>query len=379
MKGRDGQGRVVEGDAGSRVHIMRPAPAPVVLFARTPGRDRKKGEPRSVPAPPAGQARLASPRGRSCLAVVQVARQAALAEGLTKVAGVRGEHDFTVIEPQPKRLVPRCVPVRRQTDHRAIANSSCSPSTRRSLWPRSKSISAGNGQLNPALASRFNVNRTVDAATPTRRAISLSPTPAVRAQGGRRASYAAGPNWWVRRRRNINCQQCVKRLTHHPGLASYWWRRSQLRPQEGSVVRLNFGAGASRGSCSTTQFEGRLAMKAVSCCATTLTLMAAIGLSPAMGQGPKPSGGRTWPGIAQPVEHDADPAHSANPSFQGASPQGTSQRGFVVMPFDPEAAKIKPHYEWQYHYTGRHAHWEGHWTLVTAPIQSAKPPTTPAP
>ena len=111
------------------------------------------------------------------------------------------------------------------------------------------------------------------------------------------------------------------------------------------MVRLNFGAGASRGSCSTTQFEGRLAMKAVSCCATTLALMAAIGLSPAMGQGPKPSGGRTWPGIAQPVEHDADPAHSENPSFKGASPQGTSQRGFVVMPYDPEAAKIKPHYE----------------------------------
>src|SRR4029077_10730546 len=35
------------------------------------------------------------------------------------------------------------------------------------------------GQLNPALASRFKVNRTVDGATPTRRAISLSPTPAV--------------------------------------------------------------------------------------------------------------------------------------------------------------------------------------------------------
>jgi hypothetical protein len=40
-------------------------------------------------------------------------------------------------------------------------------------------ISAGNGQRNPALASFFNVNRTVDGATPTRRAISLSPTPAV--------------------------------------------------------------------------------------------------------------------------------------------------------------------------------------------------------
>ena len=40
-------------------------------------------------------------------------------------------------------------------------------------------ISAGNGQLNPALASRLKVNRTVDGATRTRQAISLSPTLAV--------------------------------------------------------------------------------------------------------------------------------------------------------------------------------------------------------
>src|SRR3984893_4404790 len=40
-------------------------------------------------------------------------------------------------------------------------------------------ISAGNGQVNPALASLFKVNRTVDGATPTRRAISFSPSPAV--------------------------------------------------------------------------------------------------------------------------------------------------------------------------------------------------------
>jgi hypothetical protein len=119
-------------------------------------------------------------------------------------------------------------------------------------------------------------------------------------------------------------------------------------------------------------------MKALWCCATTLALMASIGLAPAMAQGPKPSGGKTWPGISQPVEHDAVPAHSANPSFQGASPQGTSQKGFVVLPFDPEAAMIKPHYEWQYYYAGRHAHWEGHWILVTAPIQSAKAPAIPA-
>ena len=72
-------------------------------------------------------------------------------------------------------------------------------------------------------------------------------------------------------------------------------------------------------------------MKALWCRATTLVLMASIGLAPAMAQGPKPSGGKTWPGISQPVEHDAVPAHSANPSFQGASPQGTSQKGFVVL------------------------------------------------
>jgi hypothetical protein len=40
-------------------------------------------------------------------------------------------------------------------------------------------ISAGNGRFNLAVASRFNVNRTVDGATPPRRAISLNPTPAV--------------------------------------------------------------------------------------------------------------------------------------------------------------------------------------------------------
>jgi hypothetical protein len=37
---------------------------------------------------------------------------------------------------------------------------------------------AGNGQLSPAAASRIRVSRTVDGATPTRRAISLPETPA---------------------------------------------------------------------------------------------------------------------------------------------------------------------------------------------------------
>ena len=44
---------------------------------------------------------------------------------------------------------------------------------------------------------------------------------------------------------------------------------------------------------------------------------------------------------------------------------------FRDLPIDPEAAKSAPHYEWQYHYAGRHAHWEGHWVLV-------EPSTAPA-
>ena len=109
--------------------------------------------------------------------------------------------------------------------------------------------------------------------------------------------------------------------------------------------------------------------------ATALVLVAAVNLSSARAEGPKLSGRTSWSRISQPVEHDAVPAHSANPSFQGARPQGTSQKGFLDLPFDPQAAAIKPHYEWQYHYAGRHAHWEGHWVFVMAPTHSAKAPT----
>ena len=47
---------------------MRPGPELAVPFARTPGRGRKRCEPRSVPALPTGPARPASPRGRTCCA-----------------------------------------------------------------------------------------------------------------------------------------------------------------------------------------------------------------------------------------------------------------------------------------------------------------------
>jgi len=73
--------------------------------------------------------------------------------------------------------------------------------------------------------------------------------------------------------------------------------------------------------------------------AATLAVLSTVTLSPAMAQRPRPSG-------------------------SGAA-------GFVNVPADPAAAKINPHYEWQYHYAGRHAHWEGHWVLVKPPTASS--------
>ena len=144
---------------------------------------------------------------------------------------------------------------------------------------------------------------------------------------------------------------------------------------EGAMPIINFWSGRLlRVELERPSSEGRSEKKALRCCATTLALAAVISLSPAMAQGPKLSGGNAWPGISHPVERDAVPAHSANPSFQGPNPQITSQKGILDLPFDPEAAKIKPHYEWQYHYAGRHANWEGRWVLVTAPTQSTKAP-----
>src|SRR5260370_30235747 len=61
--------------------------------------------------------------------------------------------------------------------------------------------------------------------------------------------------------------------------------------------------------------------------ATALALVAAVNLSSAWAEGQKPSGRSSWSGISQSVERDADSAHSASPSFKGARPQGTSQKG----------------------------------------------------
>ena len=75
-------------------------------------------------------------------------------------------------------------------------------------------------------------------------------------------------------------------------------------------------------------------MKTLSLAGATLALLTAVNFSPAMAQGPKLSGGNTWPGISQRVD-----TSSAN------------------------AARTILHYEYQYGYD-KHAAWRGHWVLV---------------
>jgi hypothetical protein len=65
---------------------------------------------------------------------------------------------------------------------------------------------------------------------------------------------------------------------------------------------------------------------------TILALAAFTSLSPAMAQGPRPSGGNTWHGMTQPA--------------------------------DANLVTGRLHYELQYHYAGRHPRWVGQWVLV---------------
>jgi len=75
-------------------------------------------------------------------------------------------------------------------------------------------------------------------------------------------------------------------------------------------------------------------MKSLLLAGSTLVLLAAVSLSPSMAQGPKLSGGNTWPGISQPIGPGASTAVAAT-----------------------------PHYELQYGYD-KHARWRGHWVLI---------------
>ncbi len=73
-------------------------------------------------------------------------------------------------------------------------------------------------------------------------------------------------------------------------------------------------------------------MKILAFAAATLALVAFASVSAAMAQGPRPSGGNTWPGMSQAA--------------------GTNR------------VAASPHYELQYHYAGHHPRWVGQWVLV---------------
>ena len=75
-------------------------------------------------------------------------------------------------------------------------------------------------------------------------------------------------------------------------------------------------------------------MKPLLLSAAALAMLAAANLSTAMAQGPKLSGGNTWPGISQRVDRGS-----------------------------PDAAATTAHNEYQYGYD-HHARWRGHWVLV---------------
>ena len=105
-------------------------------------------------------------------------------------------------------------------------------------------------------------------------------------------------------------------------------------------------------------------MKASWCRAALVAFVFTVSLSPAMALGPKLSGGNTWPGISQRVDHGTSTV-AASPAVPGPRANGRNiAPGSLDLPADPGAAAVISHYEWQYHYVGRHAHWEGQWVLV---------------
>jgi hypothetical protein len=57
-------------------------------------------------------------------------------------------------------------------------------------------------------------------------------------------------------------------------------------------------------------------MKTLFLASTTLALLAAINLSPAMAQESKPAGGNTWPGITQRLEPGASTIAAATPRYE---------------------------------------------------------------
>jgi hypothetical protein len=105
-------------------------------------------------------------------------------------------------------------------------------------------------------------------------------------------------------------------------------------------------------------------MKASWCRAAIVAFVFTVSLSPAMALGPKLSDGNTWPGISQRVDHGTSTV-AASPAVLGPRANGRNiAPGILDLPADPRAAAVISRYEWQYHYAGRHAHWEEQWVLV---------------
>jgi hypothetical protein len=94
------------------------------------------------------------------------------------------------------------------------------------------------------------------------------------------------------------------------------------------------GGRADRFEPTPTFIQRMSEMKVLWCGATAVGLAAAVSLCPAMAQGPKPSGGNTWPGISQ-----------------------------RVVPSSLSAATTNTHYEWRSGYD-HHGIWRGHWVPV---------------
>ena len=94
----------------ARGSFMRWLQEPAARSARIRGRDRSRCGRRIF------QRFEPIERGQHRLTVGHIARQSPLAQGPAEIAGISGKDDFAAVEPQPERLVPWGVAVRRQAD-----------------------------------------------------------------------------------------------------------------------------------------------------------------------------------------------------------------------------------------------------------------------
>jgi hypothetical protein len=105
--------------------------------------------------------------------------------------------------------------------------------------------------------------------------------------------------------------------------------------------------------------------------ATVLVLVAAVNLSSARARGRNQRVGPRGPAYHNASSTTLCPRIRQTRRSKDRDPRAQARRASWTCLLTPETAAIKPHYEWQYHYAGRHAYWDRHRVLVMAPIQSA--------